>query len=400
MSAVFLEADGLAGNRLKRAPLGNGHDERWLQDLLFRHPHLIPLERIEPGAGEVIPICRELSLPKPGGRSVFLDILGVTPHGRPVLVECKLWRNPQARREVVAQLLEYAALLRRRSFADLTVQLRAVLGTKDDNPLFTHVRHGLSEPADEVRFVDAVARNLRAGDFHLIIAGEGIREDLTVISEHLGAQGARLALIELQLWCDDGGRTLVVPQVAMRTEVIRQRLILDDAGIPVQLVDLAGSDDRTEIEEVVDPEGARIRRESNREFWQRFIETACFEHPDQPTPRHGTNNSVRIPLPPPARWLTAYRSEGEGEAGLFLRCEQGNMLCAGSRPRLKRFVRKRVFEICISRSVNRGSATSLVSLARLPISAVRMSNWRGWNVPQTSWLMPCVPGCPSRKMPD
>lgn len=332
MSALLLEEGSRPSCHLKRAPLGNGHDEAWLQDLLFRHPHLIPLERIEPGAGEVIPICRELPLPKPGGRPVFLDIFGVTPHGRPVLVECKLWRNPQARREVVAQLLEYAALLRRRSFADLTVQLKAVLGRNDDNPLFAHASDRLPKPADEARFVDAMSRNLRAGDFHLIIAGEGIREDLTVISDHLGTQGARLALIELQLWCDDGGRTLVVPQVAMRTEVIRQRLILDDAGIPVQLVDLAGSDDRTEIEEVVDPEGARIRRESNREFWQQFIETARFEHPDQPTPRHGTNNSVRIPLPSPARWLTAYRSEGEGEAGLFLRCEQGNTLCAELAP--------------------------------------------------------------------
>lgn len=325
MSALLLDEGGRLDCRLERAPLGNGYDEAWLQDLLFRHPHLIPLERIEPGAGEVIPICRELPLPKPGGWPVFLDMLAVTPHGRPVLVECKLWRNPQARREVVAQLLEYAALLRQRSFADLTVQLRAALGTNDDNPLFTRVRHRLPQPADEARFVDAMARNLRTGDFHLIIAGEGIREDLTVISEHLGAQGSRLALIELQLWCDDAGRTLVVPQVAMRTEVIRQRLILNDADVPVQLVDLAGTDDG--IEDVVDPEGARIRRDSNREFWQRFIDTARFEHPDQPMPRHGGNNSVRIPLPPPARWLTAYRSVGEGEAGLFLRCEQGNALC-------------------------------------------------------------------------
>ena len=95
-----------------------GYDEAWLQQLLFDHPELLPLEVIDPGAGPFIPVCRELAMPKAGG-SVFLDLFGVTAAGRPVLVECKLWRNPQARREVVGQLLEYAALLKGWSYGDL-----------------------------------------------------------------------------------------------------------------------------------------------------------------------------------------------------------------------------------------------------------------------------------------
>jgi hypothetical protein len=44
---------------------------------------------------------RELPL-RHGGSSVYLDLLGVSPTGRLVLIECKRWRNPEARREVVA----------------------------------------------------------------------------------------------------------------------------------------------------------------------------------------------------------------------------------------------------------------------------------------------------------
>jgi hypothetical protein len=86
------------------------YDEKWLQRLLYEHAELIPLKDIDTGDGVVVPLCRELSIPGHGG-NVYLDLLGVSRTGRLVLVECKLWRNPQARREVIAQITEYAALL-------------------------------------------------------------------------------------------------------------------------------------------------------------------------------------------------------------------------------------------------------------------------------------------------
>lgn len=106
MSAFLIATDGGA-LPLERMVLGadRGFDERWLQELLFAHPELVPLERIEPGAGSIVNLLREFALPRSSGL-VFLDLLAVTRSGRIVLVECKLWRNPQARREVVAQLIE------------------------------------------------------------------------------------------------------------------------------------------------------------------------------------------------------------------------------------------------------------------------------------------------------
>ena len=42
----------------------------------------------------------------------YADILAVEPSGRPALIEVKLARNPAARREIVSQVIAYAAFLR------------------------------------------------------------------------------------------------------------------------------------------------------------------------------------------------------------------------------------------------------------------------------------------------
>jgi hypothetical protein len=69
---------------------------------------------------------------------------------------------------------------------------------------------------------------------------------------------------------------------------------------------------------VLSPEAMQRRRE-NRRFWQKFIDTVRFDHADQPRPIHGLDNWVKIPLPAPIKWVTAYRTdEGCAQIGLFL----------------------------------------------------------------------------------
>ncbi|MGV8989738.1 MAG: hypothetical protein ACOH2H_26440 [Cypionkella sp.] len=64
MTALLLGPEG--GAELRRADLTPGMSEKWLQDILFRHPALIPLDQIETGAGTMITLCREFPLPKLG----------------------------------------------------------------------------------------------------------------------------------------------------------------------------------------------------------------------------------------------------------------------------------------------------------------------------------------------
>ena len=321
MRALMMR-DGEAGGTtsLERArldPAGLGHDEKWLQALLYAHPELVPLDIIDPGAGRMVPICRELTVPK-AGASVFLDILGVTPQGRLVLIECKLWRNPQARREVVAQILEYAALVRQWSYGDLTARIKAATKLGGANPLYDLVSQQVPG-IDEANFVDQVSRSLSLGDFLLVIAGDGIRSDLQAISAHLNSNSglvSRLALVEYQLWIDGNGQTLVVPSVPLRTEIVQQRVVVAPDGSPITLQ--TDQEDVSDAEAAIDPESA-AKKEKDRAFWQRFIDEAVFDHPDQPAPRNGAPGWVKLDMPKPATWLTVYRRAPDGEAGVVLR---------------------------------------------------------------------------------
>ncbi|WP_206618002.1 MULTISPECIES: hypothetical protein [unclassified Mesorhizobium] len=78
--------------------------EAAIQDLIHRFPSCLPIAEIDPLFANPVPICRELSTP-----AGPIDNFMVTPTGLPVLAECKLWRNPEGRREVVGQILDYPA---------------------------------------------------------------------------------------------------------------------------------------------------------------------------------------------------------------------------------------------------------------------------------------------------
>jgi hypothetical protein len=262
------------------------------------------------------PICRELPIPRSSG-TVYLDIFGVTGDGQLVLVECKLWRNPQARREVIAQILEYASLMRTWTYSDLGEQVRKRTHSTSANPLFEAVSK-VVEGLDEALFVDRVTRSLQTGDFLLIVAGDGIRSDVHAIADHLNRSSglsASLALVEIQLWQNEHGDQLVIPSVPVRSEIIKHRVLIDSASVPLMIEDPAETTSGTE--RAIDPQSAQ-QRDHERAFWQSVIDAADFDHADQDLPRHGGNGWIRISLPPPLHAMTAFRTR-DGRAGLFLR---------------------------------------------------------------------------------
>jgi hypothetical protein len=62
------------------------YSEAWLQTLLFENPAVFPLEQIEPGFGDLIPLCCELPVSLGGNQIGYLDNLFVTQNGGLVLV--------------------------------------------------------------------------------------------------------------------------------------------------------------------------------------------------------------------------------------------------------------------------------------------------------------------------
>jgi hypothetical protein len=297
---------------------GNGHNERLLQEWIFELPALLPMTKMFGHGESFVPLCRELPL-RYGSSSVFLDILGVSATGRLVLVECKLWRNPEARREVIAQLFEYASLLSEWTYSDLEARLKKARGLTGENPIFAAVK-ALHPELVEGAFVDSVNRSLERGDFLCAIAGDGIRSDLQSLRRLLAAQGgvlSQLALVEIRTYRDAIGRTLLVPSVPLHTEVVQREVLVRPDGVPLErttpLEEVAPAQEST-----AQPKATSASKLENRAFWDKFIEQVKFDHPDQTPPRHGGNNFVRLDLPGPVQGLVAYRAQ-PSMAGLFVK---------------------------------------------------------------------------------
>ncbi len=210
------------------------YDEAWLQDLLFRCPEILPIGELDEAFGPAIPLCRELETP-----AGYIDLAYVNPAGRLTLVECKLWRNPEARRKVIAQILDYAKELNRWSWEDLDKAVRRARGPEgDSHGPFDLVRKELDSP-DEASFVDGVTRNLASGRFLLLVVGDGIREDVERIAGYLRQFTGILftfGLVELallELPTRDAPEGLIVePRVLARTVEIERGVIRMRDGKP------------------------------------------------------------------------------------------------------------------------------------------------------------------------
>src|SRR4051812_4963149 len=161
-----------AGPALALAPISAAGEtvlEDYIQALVHAHPTILPIGEVDPIFAGAVAVCRELSTPA-GAIDNFLG----TPTGLPVLVEGKLWRNAEARREVVGQILDYAKELARFTVSDLQREVSKALGL-GPTALLDIVR--AADPlVDETQFSDNLTANLRRGRFLLLLVGDGIRE--------------------------------------------------------------------------------------------------------------------------------------------------------------------------------------------------------------------------------
>ena len=122
---VQLSEDLTARTTWRRVPVASARgegpiDEGRLQGILFRHAETLPLSEIDPAYGDPVAVCLEL-----GTRAGSDDALYLTPTGRIILAEFKLWRNQGARRKMIGQILDYARVLASWSYDDLERAVRS-----------------------------------------------------------------------------------------------------------------------------------------------------------------------------------------------------------------------------------------------------------------------------------
>lgn len=255
-SPWFIPDTGDAGLSVKTEPVslsghmdGQSFSEDQLQTLIFDHPELLPVSAVEPYFNGIIPVCREL--PTPAGP---LDNLYVTPQGNLILVECKLWRNPEARRKVIAQIMDYAKEIAMWGYQDLMDAINRANKTDHANPLYSLAEKHPETPA-ESQFVEQVSRNLRLGRHMLLIVGDGIQEGAEKLAEFLQQNMAlqfTLALVQMGIYrFPERQGHIVIPHVLMKTTMIERAVIrIEDGKIRVTEPDnrpqSAGSTQRAE----------------------------------------------------------------------------------------------------------------------------------------------------------
>ena len=197
-----------------------------LQHLLEDYPNLLAGDQF-PGdePRRWVLVSREAGVASEEGRSarwsvdhVFLDQAGI-----PTLVEVKRSTDTRIRREVVGQMLDYAANAvvywpidgLRRSFEE-TCGRR---GVSADEVLADVLSAGVEPEA----FWAIVRTNLQAGRIRMVFVADFIPQELRRIVEFLNEQmgSAEVIAVEIKQYLGEGRRTLV-PRVIGQTSAARQ----------------------------------------------------------------------------------------------------------------------------------------------------------------------------------
>jgi hypothetical protein len=189
--------------------------EDHMQALVAQYPELIT-----DGDGDLLLIRREQPIAdslESGGRW-SLDHLFVTRDAVPVLVELKRAVDTRLRREVVGQILDYAANSTAywqggRIAEAFAATVRAAGGDPDGT-----LAAFLGEQ-DHEAFWTQVDSNFKAGRIKLVFVADNIPRELARIVEFLNDQmRADVRAVELRWFSGDGGVTTLSPRVIGETE--------------------------------------------------------------------------------------------------------------------------------------------------------------------------------------
>src|SRR4051794_2757272 len=200
--------------------------EAVLQQLLADHPNLLVGEQDGDRRKRWLLVQREIGIgDEPDASSRWsLDHLFLDEDGVPTLVEVKRSSDTRIRREVVGQMLDYAANAASYwaidSIRGTYETLRRRAGGDPDADLAAHI----GPDGDAERFWEEVATNLYAGRLRLVFVADVIPHELRRIVEFLNEQMTRtdvLAVEVRQYVAPDSELVTLVPRMIGQTEVAR-----------------------------------------------------------------------------------------------------------------------------------------------------------------------------------
>ena len=218
----LLDNNGETLRSLEERPYDN---EELLQGLLEKHPDLLAGDQIDETAPRRwLLVDREVGVPikEDAVGGMLLDHLFLDQDGIPTLVEVKRSSDTRIRREVVGQMLDYAAhavaywpaeTIRAR------FEARCQHGGGDPDQLVAHlIDPKPDEDADVEAFWDRVKTNLRAGRIRLIFVADEIPPELRRVVEFLNRfmDPVEVLAVEVVQYVGEGLKT-IVPRVIGQT---------------------------------------------------------------------------------------------------------------------------------------------------------------------------------------
>lgn len=215
---------------MPRTPFMSGNfNEAWLQELLEDNPAMIPASSVSPEYQDLVCIGREVSVGS-GETQGYIDNLYVTPNGGIVLVETKLYRNQEARRTVVAQIIDYAKELQKWDAAKLDEVAMDYTYRKYGQAcrvIDIMAAKGYLTFSDEKTLTDSLNAHLEKAAFLLLIVGDGIRTGVQQLADFLNdntSMAFHLALAEIEVY-ERGDETVIIPYLLTKTTIIDRNAV-------------------------------------------------------------------------------------------------------------------------------------------------------------------------------
>lgn len=198
-----------------------------LQRILEKNPDLVPGDLIRPDdPRRWLVIKREMPVPDPntGSERWSIDFFFSDQDAIPTFIECKRFGSTQARREVVGQMLEYAAnghyYWSKDEIRDYAEEFAKSRGLEIED----EIERLQSEQADTVdSYFEQIQDNLRQGQIRLVFFLEEAPGELKSLVDFLNKQMERseVLLVEARQYEHSGVR-IVAPTLFGYTEEARQ----------------------------------------------------------------------------------------------------------------------------------------------------------------------------------
>jgi len=222
MSRVYLlNEDGMTDSMAQVICKDEGKE---LQDLLEKNPDLLPGEQINPeDPRRWFLIKREIPVHDPGtGEQRWnIDFFFVDQEGIPTFVECKRFKDTRSRREVVGQMLEYAANGQFYWSKDTVRNLIADEIKCSLDEFIQSIESDATVSSDV--FFEQIENNLREGQICLIFFLEEAPYELKSIVDFLNKQMERteVLIVEAKQY-EKNGLRIIVPRLFGYTEQARR----------------------------------------------------------------------------------------------------------------------------------------------------------------------------------